>query len=66
MSPRWQAWLAFGVVRLGLSPSEFWALSLTEWLALVGAVSGPAATPISRSDLAALMAQFPDNKEARS
>lgn len=66
MSPRWQAWLVFGVVRLGLSPSEFWALSLTEWLALVWAVSGPTATPISRSDLAALMAKFPDRKEARS
>lgn len=66
MSPRWQAWFAFGVVRLGLSPSDFWALSLTEWLALVRAVSEPAASPISRSDLAALMAKFPDEKEARS
>ncbi len=66
MSPRWQAWLAFGVVRLGLSPSEFWALSLTEWLALVRAVSGAKATPITRSDLSALMAKFPDRKEARS
>ncbi|MGY6531740.1 phage tail assembly chaperone [Glycocaulis sp.] len=66
MSPRWQAWFAFGVVRLGLSPSDFWGLSLTEWLALVRAVSSPTAAPLSRSDLSALMAKFPDEKEARS
>lgn len=65
MSPRWQAWLAFGVMRLGLSPSEFWALSLPEWLALVRSVSGAEATPISRADLTALMARFPDQKEAQ-
>ncbi|MCC5980355.1 MAG: phage tail assembly chaperone [Oceanicaulis sp.] len=65
MSPRWQARLVFGVVRLGLSPSEFWALSLPEWLALVRAVSGASAAPISRSDLTALMARFPDQKDAQ-
>jgi len=43
--------------RLGLSPSEFWSLSLVEWQALTGA---NVQTVMTRQDLATLMKTYPD------
>ena len=43
---------AFAVLRLGLSPGAFWALSLMEWRALVAAIAPQAMT---RDGLAALI-----------
>ena len=57
MSP-WPDLLRLGVLRLGLSPDEFWRLSLAEWRALTAAP--PQDTPLSRPDLEALLALYPD------
>ena len=51
----WPALLQAGL-RLGISPSEFWRLSLREWQAL----SGARASVFRRSDLSELIALFPD------
>jgi uncharacterized phage protein (TIGR02216 family) len=50
--------LRLGVLRLGLSPDEFWRLSLAEWRALTAAP--PQDLPLSRPDLEALLALYPD------
>ena len=52
----WRAGLA-QASRLGLSPVQFWALSLIEWRAITRP-AGP--TPLNRSGLEALRTQFPD------
>lgn len=57
---RWQAWFALGVIRFGLSPADFWALSLPEWLALVRTLTLERTAPLSRTSLETLMDQFPD------
>lgn len=44
---------------LGLSPEQFWALSLREWLSLQGA----GLTAPSRNQLRDLMARFPDGEK---
>jgi uncharacterized phage protein (TIGR02216 family) len=51
-----------GLGTLGLAPDEFWAMTPRELdAALRGALGPVAATPaMSRSDLTALMAAFPD------
>ncbi|PWW02217.1 putative phage protein (TIGR02216 family) [Hoeflea marina] len=55
----WAAILGFGLGRLRLPPTQFWALSLPELAALAGPpVAAPAVT--GRADLARLMRQFPD------
>lgn len=45
----------FAVLRLGLSPQEFWALSAAEWNALIATAAPPAMT---RDALAALVKQY--------
>lgn len=50
------AWLRLAV-RMGISPHDFWRLSLREWRALT-APAGPA--PLGRVELEALRARFPD------
>jgi hypothetical protein len=55
MKSHWQAWFAFAVLRLGLRPADFWALSLSEWLALVRASQGGTVKALSRQDLEALL-----------
>lgn len=63
MSPRWQTWFALGVIRFGLRPADFWALTLPEWLALVSSLTTkPNAAP-DRTRLDALRAAYPDTKE---
>ncbi|MDG2527531.1 phage tail assembly chaperone [Caulobacter endophyticus] len=63
MSP-WGEMLRRAAVAFSIPPAAFWRLSLKEWRALVGegAGQGGAAAP-GRSDLAALMARFPDGME---
>jgi hypothetical protein len=53
----WADWLRAGVA-IGIAPSKFWALSLREWRALMGA---PAAT-LSAADFAQLQEAFPDQE----
>jgi len=59
MSGRWAGWFAFAIRHLGLTPGQFWALSLSEWRAL----THPAAPVSDLPDpaaLRALAARFPD------
>lgn len=44
---------------LGLSPEAFWRLSLKEWRALT---ETPPAPVLSRADLSALIARYPDEE----
>lgn len=46
-------------VSLGVAPEAFWRLSLTEWRALTEAPPTPV---ISRNDLSALIARYPDEE----
>jgi len=63
MNPRWRAWLRLAVLRFGLSPNDFWALSLCEWRALLaelGQGEGEGAA-LNRAGLERLRAAFPDD-----
>lgn len=60
MSAHWQAWFFIGVVKFGLRPCDFWALSLSEWQALLSWLDPPGARPPERAQLDRLRAQFPD------
>ena len=60
MSAHWQAWFFIGVVRFGLRPRDFWALSLSEWQALLSQLDPPGACPPARAELDRLRAEFPD------
>lgn len=61
MSGRWPGWFALGVLRFGLSPDAFWALSLAEWRALCAALGADAPPPPpDRQALDSLITQFPD------
>lgn len=55
----WAAILAFGLGRLRLPPTQFWALTLTELVALAGPTGGTQAVT-GRAQLMALMRRFPD------
>lgn len=46
-------------LQLGLAPEAFWRLSLVEWRALTEAPPTPV---LSRTDLSALIARFPDEE----
>jgi hypothetical protein len=48
--------LCFAVIRLGLSPDAFWALSAAEWRALINAAA-PGET-MTREALAALIDRY--------
>lgn len=52
----WREWLAYAVLSLGLSPRDFWALTLFEWRSL--APEGTVA--MDRSGLEKLIALYPD------
>lgn len=39
-----EAWLKLAVIRMGLTPREFWALSLTDWFALTRSQTVPRLT----------------------
>lgn len=61
MSPHWRSWFATAVLRFGLSPDDFWRLSVLEWRALC---AGPeAANPPDRQTLTALMTRYPDGDD---
>ena len=57
----WPLLMRTGMRGLGLSPSEFWALTPAEFALLVGESSGK--LPLDRAGLAALQARFPDIDE---
>ncbi len=65
MSARWRAWLQLAVLRFGLSPSEFWALTLAEWRALTAAMPPPG-DAMNRAELDRLLADYPDYPDDRS
>jgi hypothetical protein len=52
----WAGYLQ-SALSLGISPTEFWALSLREWRMLA---ASDAHISMQRSDLAELIASFPD------
>ncbi len=58
MGDAWAAGLR-AAARMGIAPSVFWALSVREWLALVADVRRAG---LSRAELGALMARFPDDR----
>ncbi len=58
MNADWPAVLRMAAARFGLPPREVWALSLREWRAL--AEPSPAAAPLTRAELDALLLQHPD------
>lgn len=62
MSPRWRDWFAAGVLKMGLSPEAFWALTLSEWRALLEAGRPGAGGAMSRAELTALLAQHEDGE----
>ncbi|WP_425407702.1 phage tail assembly chaperone [Hyphococcus sp.] len=53
--------LSFAVLRLGLSPQDFWALGAAEWPALVPA---SATQGLNRAGLNALIAQHKEKSDA--
>jgi hypothetical protein len=59
MSAHWTGWLGFAVLRLGLTPHQFWALSLAEWRALIRPFASISDLP-DPAALKALAARFPD------
>lgn len=50
-------WLRFAVLRLAIPPSDFWHLSLKEWLVLTQSASSP---PLRRDELRTLLKSHPD------
>ena len=43
-----EAWLKIAVMQMGLSPRDFWEMSLTDWFALT---QRSASKPMSQKDL---------------
>ncbi len=39
-----EAWLKIALIQLGLSPRDFWAMSLADWFALTRSKDGPRLT----------------------
>lgn len=50
-------WLRVAVKQFGLSPKEFWAMSVRDWRALIGE---NALSPLSRDSFEQLQSLFPD------
>jgi len=50
-------WLRYGVGALKISPGEFWAMSVSDWLALTAKQSGWA---LRRAEFDELINQYPD------
>ncbi len=54
----WRRWFAFAVLSLGLTPEDFWALTLDEWRFLQ-----PDESPsLDRRGLQRLIALYPDEQ----
>ena len=58
MSWPFRDWHRFAVRHLNLSPGEFWAMPLADWLALIE----PDTTPLDGAALRALMEDHPDDR----
>ena len=56
----WPGLMRLGMVQLRLAPDLFWNLTPAELMLLAGAQATPRA--MTRSGLAALLAQFPDER----
>lgn len=56
----WEEVIGFGLGTLRLAPDAFWRMTVRELGQALKAVRGHLAAPLARSDLAALMARFPD------
>ena len=56
--------MAFGLGRLRLAPDLFWAMTPRELASAMAAVLPQRETVPARTTLKALMARFPDEKEA--
>ncbi|MEJ6388099.1 rcc01693 family protein [Gymnodinialimonas ulvae] len=57
----WPALMRVAFHGLGLNPAEFWALTPSEFLILLGPESG--AAPLRRDAFEAHLARFPDTKD---
>ena len=54
-------WLDVAVRIYGLSPQDFWAMSLRDWLSLLSQTDArKSARPLNRNSLSGLMTDFPD------
>jgi len=51
------AWLKLAVIRYGLTPSEFWQMSVHDWRVLTQSTE---AKPMRRSEFDALTQKYPD------
>ncbi|MEL6687425.1 MAG: phage tail assembly chaperone [Pseudomonadota bacterium] len=58
MSWPFQSWHKIAIQRFGLSPSEFWAMPLADWLALLE----PTSPALDRQSLTNLMKDYPDEE----
>ncbi|MGY6409699.1 MAG: rcc01693 family protein [Alkalilacustris sp.] len=56
----WPGLMRLGLGRLGLRPTEFWALTPAELLLMLGRGEPVRAGPLDAAGLAALAARFPD------
>lgn len=56
----WGALMRAGLCRLGLRPSEFWALTPAELMLMLG--QGGAAPPLGRAGFEALAGAWPDGE----
>jgi Phage tail assembly chaperone protein, TAC len=55
-------WLKTAVRGFGLSPTEFWSMSVRDWLNLLASSK---AHGLARNDLSNLMNTYPDNVQKR-
>jgi uncharacterized phage protein (TIGR02216 family) len=56
----WDAWMAHGIGRMRIPPSEFWRMSVREWRSVLGHGREAALT---RDELDALLKEHPDAPE---
>lgn len=65
MSKPWpfSAWLKLAVMRYGLTPSEFWQMSVHDWRVLTQSTEPK---PLTRTELGALTQQYPDPEKESS
>lgn len=59
----WPGLMRLGMVQLRLAPDLFWSLTPAELMLLAGAEAAPGV--MTRAGLAALLAQFPDERRPR-
>lgn len=58
----WGPWLRRAVLELGLTPEQFWRLSLWEWRALNAAAQAMTGADAARlkTEMTALLSDYPD------